>query len=872
MNRLRWISVMCFFAILASAPDCLGQCNPHPFKPDRRQRCPDIDKALGGAAGAANAAKEDVADRNTDIDVLRRNLWRLYPNKPGFEAAELALYQTLRGKDMFYMVLALPAGMNDRVTRIPNIPGVLLGTIAPEDLYKFPKTLDRGIRPSAELLFRGWVNALRRTEGREETQGDEGALATPFIWATMQKRSNWRKAYEESRDWEELINSGLDLSEYLEPDVYLRQQMETGVNVVLGRSKPADLPDPTASAQELYDLFGEMFGKQLVHDVAYEVLHTPKNSVGGLATRADVAIGTFSRVPSPNPFLLFLTKVTNKSQRSYAITLCLDQYAMLGGEAIATFYSRDQWDKAFKVYKQVVAKYGENNVHSAAGRLQAAPKDSEGRLKADPEMKGELFWFTTLIKNPNAVIPDGRLAHFRASSYDSHWLGKTVEVRGTVSRVDLAKGFPPYATIHFKESRNDAIVGYTPNSDMLQEMYGANFSNLIGRPVEIWGEVGAWGEGAGVRIIARDQVKVLDAATGLGASFTDSRPEWLTAAKPVETLVDSPKYLAWKKFPPGTAVTYENRLLHEYTPGSNPYTRSKISQDTFRLESINDTRAVVLCDSTVWRMNGQVSQSPQTKFVYPAKEAPGQSPAPAPNESGDEILEISGKKFATHWQSVWRNHTTADITPDPQTFAKTWTSEEVPGGLVLTHQQEHTEIVGEEYRNITETILVPVANVEPELGNLSAHQTTPGAPAAQPATLNHNAPAPGTMNRPEAKAAPTTPAARAPVQTTSPASRRRPDSPVTPTPAVSSQAELAKHFNLTMTRAARARAGLAQLQRRQAASGAELPVHVRAARDRLEPQLRAGVTAMRARDNGAAEQNLHAIDDTLTVIEQFLAK
>jgi hypothetical protein len=226
--------------------------------------------------------------------------------------------------------------------------------------------------------------------------------------------------------------------------------------------------------------------------------------------------------------------------------------------------------------------------------------------------------------------------------------------------------------------------------------------------------------------------------------------------------------------------------------------------------------------------------------------ARGQSPAAAPNESGEETLQISGKKFATHWQSVWVPHTTADTTPDPETFTKTWTSAEVPGGVVLTHQQEHTEIVGKTYRNIRETILVPVENVEPELGSGTSSATKSGAPAAQPAT----------------------PAAGAPVKTASPASRRQPDSPVTPTPAMSSQAEFAKHYNWVMTRAVRAEAGLAKLQRRQAASRAELPESVHTARDRLDAHLQAVARAMRARDNGAAEQCLHAVEDTLTVQNQ----
>jgi hypothetical protein len=869
MRSLRWISVMCFFAILAGAPDCFADCNPHPFKPDLRPPCPDIAAELAKLAGAAKPAKGEVADPNTDFDGLRRNLWRLYPNKPGFAAAELALYQALQGKDMYYLMLALPAGMNDRSTRLPNIPGVLLGTIAPEDLDKFPKTLDGGIPPFAFPLFAEWVNAMRRAEGREETPGDQGNLATPFIMATAIKdRSNGRKAYEESRDWAELISSGLDISEYLEPEVYIRQQMETAVSVVLARSKPADLPDPWASAKELYDLFVKMFDKdggKEVFEAARAVLHAPKNSVGGLATRAEVSIGTYSRAPSPNPYLMFLTHLTNGTPRSFGISLCMDQYAMLGGEAIYAFNSKEQWDKAFTCYNQLVEKYGEANFIAAATRLRGADRDSEGHLKADPQVNGLVFWFATLIKDPKATIPDTHLAHFRASSYDPRWLGKIVEVRGTVARVDLAKGqFPPYATLHFKESSGDAITAYTPNSDMWQETYGDNFSSLVGKPVEVWGQVGKWKEGAGVRIINRDQLKVLDAASGLGASFADSRPDWMTASMPVEKLVDSPKYLAWKKFPAGTTVKYETRLLHEYEPGTNQYTRSKISVITFRLESIDEKRAVVMVGSTVWHMNGGATNSPETKFVYAAKERPEESKEAKPNETGEEAVEISGKKYSTHWKSVWQKHMGYDAELDPQTFTKTWTSEDVPGGLVLTHQQEHTEIVGKEYRNITETILTPVENVEPELGSWSAHQVTPGAPATQPATVGRNTPA--------ATAAPTTPVQPAPNQTAPPNSRRRPDLPLTPTPALSPQAEFARHYNLVMTRAIRAKAGLAQLQRRQAAPGAALPDDVRAARARLDAQLQAVMTAMRARDNAAAEQRLQDADQTVVVIEQFLAK
>jgi hypothetical protein len=893
MKRLGWISLICLLTTLAGGAHCFAQCNPDPFKPDLRPRCPDI---LDKLAKAAGLEKPPVADLNTHTDDTRRNFWRLYPDKPGYAAAELAFYLALQGKDEYYLMLALPAGMNDRVTGLPNILGPFFdGTPALEDLHKFAKNVDGGIKPYAFPLFAAWVNALRRAEGREETQGDEGAFATPLILATAIKdRSNWRNAYEDARDWAEFISSGLDISKYVKPHAYMLHQMEAHVSSVLARSKPAELPDPFVSARELYDLFmkNQMFGEKEVAAAATAVLHAPKNSVGGLATRAEVSIGTYSRVPSPNPYLMFLTHLTNGTPRSFGISLCIDQYAMLGGEAIYAFNSKEQWGKAFMCYNQLVEKYGEANFIAAATRLKGADRDSEGHLKADREAKGLVFWFATLIKDPKATIPDARLPHFHASSYDSHWVGKIIEVRGTVARVDLATGkFPPYATIHFKESRADAIFAYTPNSDMWQETYGDNFERLIGKPVEVWGQVTDWKEGAGVRIIARDQLKVLD-ATAASANFIDSHPDWLNGPKPEDSYVDSPKYLAWKKFPVGTSAIYETRLLHEHAPGTNQYTRNRISQTTFRLKSIDDTRAVVVADSTVWRMNGTPSTS-QTELVYPAKESPGLNPPPPPNESGEEILEISGKKFPTHWKSVWERHYTTDRKPDPQTFTKTWTSDDVPSGIVLTHQQSHTNITDQEYRNISETILVPDASVEPELGSSSAHQVTPGAPAAPSANPTRNAPAPQparsgpvpgaatpvattpatpTMARPASTVAPTIPTTPAMIQAVPGISRREPTVPVTPTQALSPQAGFARHYHVVMIRALRAKSGLAQRQQRQAAPGAELPEDVRAARERLNAQQQAVLTAVAARDNGLAEQHLNEMEETLKVIEQFLAK
>jgi hypothetical protein len=878
MRRVRIVVLVGLLLNLAGARGSFAQCNPDPFKPDLREPCATIMDRLSQAASTARDFNRQVDQLNNEIGDARSKYWKRYPDKPGYEEAELTFYKELWNKDMYYLMLALPAGMNDRATRQPNVMGLLNGSVSPEDLDKFPKNLDAGIRPYAFSLFAIWVNALRRAEGREETKGDEGNFATPFIIVTALKdRSNWRKAYEDARNWSEFLSSGLDVSKYLTPKAYLLHQMEAGVSLVNAKAKPADLPDPTVATRELYDQFMKMFGEKEVLAAAAAVLHAPKNSVGGLAPRVEVSVGSYSQAPSPNPMMMFFTLVTNASPRNYAISLCMDQFSYPGIEAAVTFNTRETWGKAFSCYEQLVAKYGEANVLSAAVRLKGAEKNSSGGLRGDTQSRSMTGWFQALLKDPKAAIPDAQVAHFRASSYDPHWLGKIVAVRGTVLRVDVAKGqFPPYATIHFKESSGDNITAYTPNSDMWQENYGDNFEKLIGRPVEVYGQVGEWKEGAGVRVISRDQLKLLDVASGLGANFTESKPDWLTEPLPVKKLVDSPKYLAWNKFPVGTTVTYETRLLHEYQPGTNLYARTKISVNTFRLESIDEKRAVVMVSTTVWHLGANSSRTPETKLVYPAKEEPGSLPSATPNESGDETVEISGNKYATHWNSVWQKHMGSDTELDPQSFTKTWTSDGVPSGVVLTHQQSHREIVGKEYRDVTETILMPVANVEPELGSGGGNQLTPGVPAGQATVPNRNNPTPTTANLPADNVAASTQSSPPPVQATLPNTRRGPDPPATrtipPSGATSPQVEFARHYSVVTTRAARVRAGLARWQRSHGGPNAAFPPYVSAARARMENQFQAVVNAMRARDMATGNQRLNDVESTLTVIEQFLAK
>jgi len=859
MKKSRWIFLLCLAVTLASAANGFSQCNPNPFKPDLRPPCSTIADRLTQAHEAAQEYVRAVDELNKMIASARSRYWKAFPNGPGSKEAELAFADALWQKDFYYLQLSLMEGVDGKAPILTNFAdmmgggNVLLDAISGGDAWKkFPTNVDNGIQPYAFPLFVAWANALRRAEGREK----EGTFATPLIIVSaIQDKSNWRKAYEDARNWAEFMSSGLDLPKYVTPQIYLLRQMEADVILSLAAAKPAELPDPTATSVEMYNLLVKMFGEREVLAAAGKVLHTPKNSVGGLAKRADVAIGPYFMLPHPSPYLLFLTEVTNASPRNYAISLCIDAYGL------PRVLSREKWADAYSVYGKLNAKYGEANVIVAATRVKAAPKDSEGRLKGDPQYNGQLYWLDTLLKNPKATLP-GAIPHFRAGSYDPRWLGKTVEVRGTVARVDVERsGSPRYATIHFKES--GAVMGFSPHSDMLQEMYGEDLSGLIGKVVEVYGEVTP----RGVRIIDRDQVKVLD-ASALGPDFKDSRPDWLTAAKPAETLADNPQYLAWKKFPPGTTIAYVDRVLSESEPGSNMYTRSKTGRTSLRLDSIDDKQAVLTVNSTVYQMNGRASSS-ERQINYQAKQPPGLSGTTKPNESGQETLEISGKKIPAHWETAFGILAGTFAQPDKENFVKTWTSDEVAGGLVLRNKQESREILqGKPYRNITQTILETVENVEPELGGGSKQAAA--TPATKPAAPNPAVPSAASASQPVVKTVPPSQAPPAPVRATPPAFRPSPQSLPNLPPELARQVEFSRHFSEVMAKVGRAKGSLAQ--RKQSGSGTEVPADVRDAADGLDAQIQAVAKALGTRDNGLAEQKLHAVEDTLTVIQQFLAK
>ena len=187
-------------------------------------------------------------------------------------------------------------------------------------------------------------------------------------------------------------------------------------------------------------------------------------------------------------------------------------------------------------------------------------------------------------------------------------------------------------------------------------------------------------------------------------------------------------------------------------------------------------------------------------------------------------------------------------------------------------------------RSINETIYAPVDGVTPELGSVNSTAQAPAAPAAQPADPDRSAnPAqPVNSSTPNAAEPAARPGGDGKGVGPAPAPFRPPTIPsvftgprrlpLTQPQSASAQVEIIQRYRAAMMRVSQARVGLAQLQRARTGTPAPLLDDVVAASDRLNTQQRAVAIAMRSRDDATEQKSLQNLEDTLTVIENFLAK
>jgi hypothetical protein len=309
-------------------------------------------------------------------------------------------------------------------------------------------------------------------------------------------------------------------------------------------------------------------------------------------------------------------------------------------------------------------------------------------------------------------------------------------------------------------------------------------------------------------------------------------------------------------------VTYETRQYSEVQPGTEKYRRQRLSQTTYELNSVDAERAVLTSSKSTWNPRGGVIHS-TNDHVYKAKEAVLPSPlpgSPTPESirktTGEEILVISGQTIPTKWERL----STVD---DPDLYVKIWTSDQVPGGMVLQRSYWGGQSGRSGARRIGETIYVPVQGVEPEVTSGSPATELGALPKANSGTLGA---APPAESR-QVAAPPQLPPTRS-VDT------GRAGAPEASAISANEVAQWNQRYRTDLLRMQRARAELARrtYALRRNAPAVNVPQEVKEASDRLQAESQAVSMDMIGRNYTRLAQNMAALESTLKVVEDYLAK
>jgi hypothetical protein len=97
--------------------------------------------------------------------------------------------------------------------------------------------------------------------------------------------------------------------------------------------------------------------------------------------------------------------------------------------------------------------------------------------------------------------------------YEPRWIGENIVLRGTVSRVRVKDGSPSWLTVLFKESPDAAFVVCSPSPEVFRERFGRRLSVLVGKTLEVAGQVEQCmcaGKAGSIRVVEPSQLRFPD--------------------------------------------------------------------------------------------------------------------------------------------------------------------------------------------------------------------------------------------------------------------------------------------------------------------------------------------------------------------------
>jgi len=626
----------------------------------------------------ARRAGEIRAETINAIVAARAQFWATYPDKPGADKARHDFAYWLWVKDFHYLRtnLQAPVQRDQRTQRQTSTDTAN----ALDRLFGGGILIDDGIRQSARPEFEEWVNAVRKKlfEHLPANSTDagfmQGILSTWMgeqFWNALASAKKEYEAYLIARDWWEFDHVNRAPGGYDTPATY---------GVYLYARWDHRTP---AEAAANYKKMSELLGVPRVEAAAKRVLDAPKAADGNLV----VTVSPYKKGPGgdnivdyekpipegvigvyADPLTAMEVLATQDDDRRYLLFM-LQRHVPDRRKENPTY----KWTFADAAYKRLVLAFGEQQVLAAAHAVRLAPKRlSSGGVMTVKELGVKrtepLEAFEDLLASKDA----------RGYVKDALIFAKDLD---TVAAADSA--YKTYIAGRNEQALLDAARRRGLEKSQLTEK---------GELAFIEAEMTAPGTAPTV-------------ATKAGPASPRTSPG---------AQIDSPQYLAWKRFTPGASATYVDRGIGQRMVGGPLTAGLPGIRSRWLMRSITPERVDLYLTEIAYDPPPASTAHPphDTEFAYPSQIDGASSARTAavrgtPIQSGNETLTVAGKPIATRWQALQAPTARPDCGP---AITTTWTSDEVPGGLVREIRDEtcrdpRTNVNGAILRSIREKLL-----------------------------------------------------------------------------------------------------------------------------------------------------------------------
>jgi hypothetical protein len=181
--------------------------------------------------------------------------------------------------------------------------------------------------------------------------------------------------------------------------------------------------------------------------------------------------------------------------------------------------------------------------------------------------------------------------------------------------------------------------------------------------------------GCGASSHARSKLAVADTEKEEKDELENDTPPAGEPGGGAGTKIESPLYTSWSRFPVGSTATFR-----EVTAAG---TNQTVTTITYKLLELTKSQVVVEFTAFTKHYDGHETSNPPEKLTNPRLVSlpPGKTKLEFGKpegllDEGEETLQALGKEYKT------KSYYAKGRTDGGDTFTRTWTSDEVPGGLL----------------------------------------------------------------------------------------------------------------------------------------------------------------------------------------------